>query len=316
MTRAVVIYNPVAGASRGERVSRRVAERLRASGWDVERIPTEAEGGATPVAAGVAATVERVVAVGGDGTLREVVEGLGRERSRVVVGLVPMGNANVVAAELGIEGGREDALDVLVTGRPVEMDVGAVRGDDFECLFLAMVGVGCDADTVRLLDRFRRTPLGRRCYRIWADGMYGAAGLVAALRPGQARFTLEADGRPLSDRPYRAASFCNVRAYAKAMTLAPSAHRASGRIHAQARKRALVPFLLWQLGAAVAGKRTPRFISDYVDAARFALRADAPVPVQVDGDARGYTTGLEVSVLPRALRVLAPAGTAGRTAAG
>lgn len=306
MSRLVVIYNPIAGGSRGEQTSMAVQERLEAAGHVVERIATRDRRGAAPIAADAAARADRIVAVGGDGTLREVVEGLGDARQRVTVGVVPMGNANIVAHELGIPTDATRAIDVLVDGEAVDLDVGVVRTDDFEGLFLGVVGIGWDADTVRLLDRFRHTGIGRRSYRIWADGLYGAAGCAAALRPNQPRFTLEADGQPISEHRYCSAFLCNLRTYGKAMAVTPDAHRASGLIHAQARKTALPPALVWQLGSALAGRRTPAFISDYADGERFVARGAGAISVQVDGDDRGQTKELEVQVMPRAVRIVAP----------
>ena len=306
MPLAAVIYNPIAGGSRGTAVSVVVERRLGSAGWQVERAATTDRRGAAPLAAEVADRVERVVVVGGDGTLREVIEGLGAARATVAVGVVPMGNANVVAHELGIPIDPEGAIDVAIGRHTVDMDVGRARTDSFDGLVLAVVGVGWDADTVQLLDRFRHTELGRRSYRLWADGLYGLAGSAAALRPHQPRFVVEVDGVPLPDGPFCAAFLCNLRTYGKRMAVTPDAHRASGRIHVQARRRSLAPFVLVQLVAAVAERRVPGSISAYADGTRVTVRGDDPFPVQVDGDPCGPTTCLEVEVLPGAVTMLAP----------
>ena len=305
---AVVIYNPISGGSRGEEVSRRTEVRLVDAGYEVERLATRDRRGAIPVAAEVAARdepVERLVVVGGDGTVRETIDGLGDARARIPIGIVPMGNANVVARELGIGKDIDDAITVAVTGRPVDMDLGTVRGDDFEEVFLAVVGVGWDAHTVRLLDRFRHTALGRGAYRVWADGLYGISGFAAALRPRQERFGVEVDGASLGDR-YCAAWVCNLRTYGKGMAVTPDAHRSTGRLHIQARKRAAAPFLLWQLGSALRGTETPGFIADYADGTVVRLTSERPVAVEVEGDDRGWTTTLTLTVQPAAIRIFAP----------
>ncbi len=216
-----------------------------------------------------------------------------------------MGNANVVARELGIGRDVEQAIRVAIEGEPVPMDLGTVRGDDFEEIFLAVVGLGWDAHTVRLTDRMRRSRPGRVVYRLWADGLYGVAGLTSSLRPGQERFRVIVDHKPLPAR-YCAAWFCNLRTYGKGMAVTPDAHRASGRIHVQARKRASLPYLLVQLGSALTGSRTPEFVSDFADGLSIRMEADEAVAVEVDGDDRGWTKTLEVGVLPAAVRVMAP----------
>ena len=90
------------------------------------------------------------------------------------------------------------------------------------------------------------------------------------------------------------------------MAVTPGAHRTSGLIHVQARKTALLPALLWQLTAALAGRRSPSFIADYGEARRFIVRSAEPFPVQVDGDDRGSADVVEIEVVPRAVRILAP----------
>jgi diacylglycerol kinase (ATP) len=314
MARALVIYNPVAGGARGAAVSELAERRLRSAGFEVERQATVDRAGAAPLAAAAADRIDRVVSVGGDGTLREIVEGLGRERGRVEIGILPMGNANVVAHELGIPGETPQTLDLLIDGVPTPMDLGTVRTDSESSLFLAMVGVGWDADTVRLVDRLRTTGLGLRAYRFWADGLYAAAGLAAALRPGQARVSIRVDGEQMPLSTYRAAVFCNLRTYGKAMAVAPDAHRTSGRIHVQARKQAWPPSLALQLGAAVARVHTPPFVADYADGVRFEVEAERPFAVQVDGDARGTAHRLDVGVMPSAVRILGPPPENGRLA--
>jgi len=306
MSRVVVIYNPIAGGSRGARVSARVEERMSEAGHEVERIPTRDRSGAVSIAAEVGRRADLVVAVGGDGTLREVVEGLGDARARVAVGVVPMGNANIVANDLGIPDGPDRAIDVLLAGAPVPLDLGAVRTRDGAGLFLGVVGVGWDADAVHLLDRIRHGKLGRHAYRIWADGLYGVTGTAAALRPRQPRFTIEADGTPMSDRRYCAAFFGNLRTYAKGFAVTPDARRDSGRIQCAARRSALVPVLAVQLGAALLGRRAPGWVSDYRTATSFAVRGEVDLRVEVDGDDHGVTDRLEVGVLPAAVRILAP----------
>jgi diacylglycerol kinase (ATP) len=316
--RAAVIYNPVAGASHGGAASKRAAERLLDAGFDVERAPTRDRRGAVPIAREVADHVDLLVVVGGDGSLREAIEGLGHARARVTIGLIPMGNANVVANDLGIPRDPEAAVELLVHGEPATMDVGFVRTDTFESLFLAVVGIGWDATAVGLMDRLRHSRFGGMWYRVWADSLYAVVGLLAALRPRQDRFRVTVDGVDMADEvespgPYCAAFLCNMRTYAKAMAMAPDAHRASGLIHVQGRKRAFVPFLAWHLLAALRGRRSPAFISDYMDGRRIEVHGDTGFPVEIDGDSRGRAAWLEVTLEPGAVRILAPSG-AGRGA--
>lgn len=92
----------------------------------------------------------------------------------------------------------------------------------------------------------------------------------------------------------------------KKLAVAPDAHRASGRICSQAWKRSLLPFLAWQLQAALRGRRAPAFISDYGEGHHIELVAEHPLPVEIDGDHRVRSARLEITIELGAVRILAP----------
>lgn len=304
MRRAAVIYNPVAGSGQGEELSRRALQLLGAAGWQVERFATDDRSGATAIAGKVSERVDRVVVVGGDGSLRETLAGLGDAMGRVEVGLIPIGNANVVARELGIPLDPEAALAALATPanlQAVPLDIGYANSE----LFLAVVGIGWDAVAVDYLDRLRRTRLGRIWYRRWADSTYAVVGVLAMLRLRWPRFSVRADGQRL-DRVFYGAHVCNCRTYAKGWSMTPDADSRSGWLHYQLRKRSLIPFLVWHLLAAMLRRKAPRFISSYGTARKICVEGERPFGVQVDGDHRGTMQRLELEIRPAAARMLVP----------
>jgi diacylglycerol kinase (ATP) len=306
MREAAIVFNPIAGSGRGDAVSARAESQLREAGWRVRRIPTRERGGAATIASEIAREIDLLVVAGGDGSLREAIEGLGEERRRVEIGLLPIGNANVVARELEIPLEPEGALRVLLEGSSQAMDLAIARSPELGTrLFLAMVGIGWDARTVHLLDGLRHTRLGRIWYRLWADSAYVLTGLLAALQLRPPGLQLRADGRGLAPR-YRALQLCNLRTYGKGMAMAPDAHPASALLHYQARKRAFLPLIAWQLIAAQLGRRAPRFISDYGSATRLAVSSDQAFQAQIDGDYWGRIDQLEVEILPAAVRIITP----------
>jgi diacylglycerol kinase family enzyme len=192
----------------------------------------------------------------------------------------------------------------LLASEAVEtIDLGTVLQPDAEEpeVFLAMVGIGWDAIVVHYIDRMRHTRLGRIIYRTWADGIYILCGLLATLHIRPHRFRVHAEGA-LQPDAYRGAHFCNLRYYGKGMSMAPDAHHSSGLLHWQLRRASLLPALVWHLVAAQLRRKTPAFISDYGEANSASIESDRPVPIQIDGDFRGWVTGLHVAVLPRAAR--------------
>ncbi len=301
MKRAAVIFNPVAGSGRAEEISAAAERRLSHAGWHVERKATRRRDGATLLASELAPRIDYLVVVGGDGSIREAIAGLGSDIENLHVGIVPLGNANVVARELGIPRDPALAIDNLLSGAPVPVDIAFANSE----LFLAMVGVGWDALTVANLRRLRETSWGGLSYRTWADSAYLIAGLAALCRIGAPRFRIVSD-RTHWARRYCAAILCNYRTYSKGWSMAPEAHFQSGRIHLQARFRSMFLFVAWQLMAAIICRRSPRFISDYGSGETIRLQGEEPFPFQVDGDFRGYTNQLEIRVQPAAVRFVVP----------
>ena len=125
-----------------------------------------------------------VVAVGGDGTVGEVITGLAG--TDVPVGIVAKGTANQVASNLGIPNDIESAVEVAVNGVPAPIDLGQL--DDGRYFALA-AGAGWDAAvmagaTRELKDR-------------WGFGAYIYAGLRVGVKPPRHRFRIVADGREM-----------------------------------------------------------------------------------------------------------------------
>jgi len=305
MRRAVILYNPIAGSSSGSTVAEMATEKLRARGWEVRAVATRGRGDMARVAGDVANEVELLVVAGGDGSLREAVEGLGEARERVTIGFLPAGNANVCAHELGIPRDSEAAIEVVCGGEPTAVDVGVIGSSSGEQIFLAVVGIGFDAITVRYLDRLRHSRLGRVWYRVWADSAYFVCGLLAVLHIRRHRLDIAVDGDTLA-QSYRGANLCNFKAYGKGMSLTPDAQYDSGRIHYQARKASNVFALAWHLVNAYRGKPLPRFLADYGVGQRIVVESERGLAVQVDGDYREHAKRIEVGVLPGAIRVLTP----------
>jgi len=272
----------------------------------VRSIPTRDLSGATEIATEVADDVDLLVVVGGDGTLRQAIEGLGDARQRVRLGFLPVGNANVAAQELGIPLDAEQAIELLDEGETACIDLGVLRTGGSSRLFLAMIGIGWDAMAVHYVDRVRNSKLGRRWYRLWADSVYLICGLLALLRRGPRALEIEVDGEPL-DPHFRAIHVSNFRTYGKAMCVTPDAHHQSGRLHYQARRRVAWPALALHLGAASLGRPAPGWISSYGDGSRIRIVSPTPIPLQVDGDAHPPIEELEVEILPGGVKIIVPA---------
>lgn len=212
--RIVLIGNPASGRGTGAGVLQDTAERLRARGLKPELLATSRPGQAVELARAVAGTRPLlVIAVGGDGTLRDVAEGLlGAE---VPLALVPAGTGNDLARTLGIPSDPAAALQVALQGEEQGLDAWTWNGT----LYVNIAGIGLDAAVAEAVNhRFRR--------------LRGAAAYVAGFLnvfPHYPPFelTLTWEGGGWSGRVWLAA-FANGRCYGGGMQIAPGADPADG----------------------------------------------------------------------------------------
>lgn len=148
MLHAHVILNPAADRGRARRVKDVVARAFRAQGWTVEVFETTRPGHATELARDAALNgAERVIAVGGDGAVHEVANGLLQAKSDAHLGVVPVGSGNDFAKLLGVyRHSPERAVKRMVTAVVRRVDVGKV-GDEW---FVNSMGFGFGPAVVRL----------------------------------------------------------------------------------------------------------------------------------------------------------------------
>src|SRR5690606_16677430 len=179
--RVLVIYNPTAGT----RQRRRFSETLRhltMSGCTVAVRETVAAGAAGMLArAALDEDHDVIVAAGGDGTINEIVNAVAG--TSAVLGLIPLGTANVLAAEIGLPEEPRQIAEIIARGRARPVYLGAVDNRRFSM----MASFGYDAQAV---DRVS-LPLKRRLGKL----AYVASAIATWLRLRNVRFSLEIDGQ-------------------------------------------------------------------------------------------------------------------------
>lgn len=143
--RLILIHNPAAGQRRRRRLEQILAL-LRAHGCSVELRPTAGPGDAERLSAAVtAADCDVLVVAGGDGTINEAVNGLVRAGHAVPpLAVLPVGTANVLAAEIGLPFAPRAVARCIAEGRPRRVHLGRANGRHF----VLMAGVGLDARVV------------------------------------------------------------------------------------------------------------------------------------------------------------------------
>jgi YegS/Rv2252/BmrU family lipid kinase len=136
----------------------RILELLRQHA-EIELYPTSQPGDAVRAAkAACAKGVDAVIAAGGDGTINEVVNGL--IGGSVPLGVIPLGTANVLAAELGIPREPRALVELIAHGPIRDVWVGLANGRRF----VLMASAGFDADVVRDVDPALKRAAGKGAF--------------------------------------------------------------------------------------------------------------------------------------------------------
>lgn len=130
-----LIVNPVSGTDAAPDYLQTINERLRESIGEMDIVMTVAAGDAATSAAQAARDgYERLFVGGGDGTLNEVINGVAGVAGglgRITFGLIPLGTGNDFAGALGISEDVDEAIDILLEERTLEVDVGLLNDRHF-----------------------------------------------------------------------------------------------------------------------------------------------------------------------------------------
>jgi diacylglycerol kinase (ATP) len=149
-----VILNPAAGHGNGAKLFPSIEASLKANVLDYDLVSTEHPGHATELTTqAIHEGVEMIVAVGGDGTLNEVVNGLMQSKltggPQPAIGILCAGRGNDFAGSVGIPDDLDSACKLLKLGQTRLLDIGRVTGGIHPGghYFISCVGVGFDAVT-------------------------------------------------------------------------------------------------------------------------------------------------------------------------
>jgi diacylglycerol kinase family enzyme len=301
--RVRLIVNPVASGVRDRTV--RTAMGALGVRLDVELVETDHRGHATGLAAGAAAAgFDGIVAMGGDGTANEVLNGIG---DALPVGILPAGGTSVLARALGmprhIGPAATRIADALVEGRERFINLGLVNGRRFS--FAS--GLGADAQAVRLVDGAGR-PKGRR-----PGDAYFAAQIMRTLLRGDFREpALEVLMQDEVVARGGSIFVANVHPWSYvgpfALKLAPRATFEGGLdvvIPSDMRRRHLPRYATQLLVTGSQAYRTDRLLAYLHDVDEVRVACSRPLPLHVDGDDLGDVEEAHFAVVRDAARILA-----------
>ena len=296
---AAVFVNPAAGRGSAGRKVAELREAFARRKYSVNIVESNsAEEFCRRVQAAVREGCGTLIAMGGDGTLHLLVgEVIGRD---VQVGVIPTGGGNDFATALGITKNVEKAVEVIVRGKTRMVDVVRVQNaSGLNAVYLGGGGIGIDAEALRYANgRFAKWP-GRLRY------LASAIAALQGFRGAQVEAEFPDGDLPRVAKQVLLAAVLNTPTLGGGVRLAPGAKLDDGLLEVMMiemlRKRevlTLIPRLL--VSGELKSKRVVRMRS-----AKIRLTAEKETDFQGDGELLGKTP-MEIEILHRALRVLAP----------
>lgn len=290
MTSFTALLNPISGSGDSAERWEPVAAELRAAGAEVAMEETRSAEQAASRAAELSAEGRTVVAVGGDGLVRDIAGGVVAENG--TLGIVPAGRGNDLALGLGLPHEPAELAQVLLAGRTRAIDVLDADG----VIVPGNVYAGIDALSTRIINRYRRVP---------ALLLYRVAPVLAALRWRPASFELTLDGTTTTEHLMMVVAGNSGR-YGHGLHIVPSATLDDGLIHlltvdGSASLLRLASFMKEAKHGAHVGRPevTVRTAREAV------IRAERDVPFGADGDELADRS-VTLRCRPGALRILVP----------
>jgi diacylglycerol kinase (ATP) len=303
-----VIFNPAAsrGGAAGSRAA--IERAFREAGVRFELVETEGRGHAQELAEAAARSGwPAVVAVGGDGAVHEVANGLVRAadgRPSTAMGIIGVGSGNDFIKMLGLPPHRPaDAVRRLVAAEPRSVDVGLVVRHDSSggppgaWYFTNGLGVGFDAQVAVAASRIRRL----RGMAIYA---WALAKTLRHLRCPRIRVII--DGKEIADRPLVVTTVSNGPCHGGSFWLCPGARLDDGLLDILIADARSVPALARLIPRVMRGKHLGAWGVELHRGRRVEVQSDEPLPIHADGEiVADWVRELSIEVLPGKLTVLA-----------
>ncbi len=292
------VVNPAAGGGRCRKLVPEALDRLRAGGVKFDVVETSGPGqGAHLARDAYARGYRKFIAVGGDGTSYEIVNGLFPRRESddpATLAFLPLGTGNSFLREF-TDRGVEHAIEALLAGRSQACDVLRLRHTEGVLHYINLLSMGFAADVATL--RARR-------FSRWGELGYQSSIFISLARFRRRPFPLRVDGeKEIDRRPCLFLTFNNSKFTGGTMMIAPKAEVNDG----------LIEYVRWgpigrlglvrNLPTLYDGTHIHHPLAERRGANRIDFHLDAPVDVMIDGEVLTLQCQT-LDVLPSALRVV------------
>jgi len=290
MKRVKFIANPEAGLGKGRRILPRLRGILEDRGLSFEVEETMAPKQARDLAREAVGQFDAVVAVGGDGTVSEVAQGL--IHTETPLGIIPAGSGNDFVRSLGYPKELEDIVDCIAKGSVRTVDAGCLNGR----YFVNVMGIGFDA-VVNQRKNGTSWVKGLPAY-LWA--LVGTLGTYSPIR-----VDVHLDGEACAATEAYLVSIGNGTTCGGGFRLTPYARVDDRLLDVCILAPVRVPNLLWHLPKAFNGTIEKSGYATLKTASEITLDTTESLPAHIDGEPHVLEKGRHrVRIIPEALKVV------------
>jgi diacylglycerol kinase (ATP) len=217
--------------------------------------------------------------------------------TQTVLGIIPLGTRNNIAASLNIPNDLTQAIQTLVVGESAQFDMG--KANDY--YFMEVVGVGLEALLFPCGDEVKEGI--KKNYFVAFKSMF--SGIKTFLQFKQHRLVLRFDGRRMHRLRTLQVNICNSPRYGVQFTLAPEAKMNDGKLDVIYIDNPSKWDHLRHFFTAMRGERLPHERLKTHQAAKIEIRSYPQLEVHADGECLGLTP-IIVEVIPKALWICVP----------
>jgi YegS/Rv2252/BmrU family lipid kinase len=286
--RICFIYNPVSGARRANRLEDLIKNNLDLDKFEYSIRETKSPKDAMRLAsAAVQEKFDVVVAVGGDGTINEVVQGLGN--AEVILGIIPGGSGNGLARHLEISLEPDKAIQLINKLNTKTIDLATINGYPFA----SIAGLGFDA---RVANKYRK---------VKKRGLYGYFRVVTRefFNYREREYTLTFNDQKLT-RKALLLSIANSNQFGYNTIIAPTAQAWDGLLDIIIVKKFPIGELPRVIGLLFTGKiDQSSYIESYKTKEIFVERKRGK-RVNIDGEAIKMGKEIFIRIQPAAIKVI------------
>ncbi len=251
---------------------------------------TKSRGHGTEIAkSAVFNSYDLVVAVGGDGTINEVINGLAN--SEVVLGIIPLGTVNVLGIQLGLPDDIRKICEIIASGKRKKIDLGRVN----ERYFASIAGIGFDAYIVKKTDS--------RLKKIFGAFSYLFVALSELLFYRFKKITLKIDDQPIPRKGYFVI-IVNGKYYGGELVVADKADISDGYLDVCIFKHKSLSSIISYMFSLRSGKIYKNMDVEYYQCKKILIFKQGRHPVHVDAEYYGKTP-VKIEVCPKALTIAA-----------